>query len=446
MNVDKIENWSLGYAMLKPYAQLVHWLTHKRIIIEGIENIPTDKPVIFAPNHQNALMDAMVLVTTIPGQIVFLARADIFKNKTVAKALRFLKIMPVYRIRDGKDSLDKNEEIFDHTIRILSNNKQIGLFPEAQHIGMKSMVAHKKAIPRIAFLAGEKTNYNLDIQIVPVGIYYSHYWKFQRTLVVSYGKPVAVQPFYEQLKTEGERAATIALRDRLYDELKELVVHVHDKENYARYMQLVNLFKPVVRSKNALNKIRKNEMRTEQQTLHKLEARFQADPPIRDLFFEAIDRVTRLQRRLRLSDKTLAQGPINPVGGILKLILLFCTLPIILAGAVTNGPVYWATRYPYRKGIKDPQFWSSVSFGISLFAYPIWLTILWVVLSVVLKSGLWALFAVVLSIPIGILAWHLGQQVVSTIGRLRFFFNKRKPQYEELQQKRMELIHQFQEF
>ena len=57
----------------------------------GRENINPDDHLIFAPNHQNALMDALAVLFTTKGQPVFLARADIFKRKQLLQSFIFLK-------------------------------------------------------------------------------------------------------------------------------------------------------------------------------------------------------------------------------------------------------------------------------------------------------------------------------------------------------------------
>ena len=75
--------------------------------------------MIFAPNHHNALMDALAVLFTIPRQMVFLARADIFRKGVFANILTFLKILPIYRIRDGYSALQPNSEIFNKTVEVL---------------------------------------------------------------------------------------------------------------------------------------------------------------------------------------------------------------------------------------------------------------------------------------------------------------------------------------
>jgi 1-acyl-sn-glycerol-3-phosphate acyltransferase len=184
----KYEKWSLGYWFLKQYVKFADWLIHKKTVITGKEKIPPNKPIVFAPNHQNALSDPMAVLLNTRFQPVWLARADIFgKSKVVDAILKFLKIMPVYRLRDGKENLDKNEQTFANSIKVLEHNFALALFPEAAHSSKRQMLVHKKAVPRIVFMAEEKTNNQLDIQIVPTGIYYSHYWKFNRTVIVNFG-------------------------------------------------------------------------------------------------------------------------------------------------------------------------------------------------------------------------------------------------------------------
>ena len=112
---ETIEKKSLGYTVLKPYVDRVTKIFF-RTTSYNYENVPTDEILIYAINHQNALMDALAIISTAKTQPVFLARADIFKKKAVAKILTFLKILPIYRIRDGKESLRNNNAIFQKTL------------------------------------------------------------------------------------------------------------------------------------------------------------------------------------------------------------------------------------------------------------------------------------------------------------------------------------------
>ena len=220
--------WSFGYWCLKKYVSFADWLIHKKTIVNGKEKIPKNKPILFAPNHQNALADPMAILLHTRFQPVWLARADIFKSKTISVILRFLKIMPVYRLRDGKENLAKNDQTFANSIKVLENNFALALFPEAAHSGKRQMLVHKKAVPRIVFMAEEKANHKLDIHIVPAGIYYSHYWKFNRTVIVNFGDPIRVKDYLEEYRLN-TNAATLSLREKIADSILPLIINIKSK-------------------------------------------------------------------------------------------------------------------------------------------------------------------------------------------------------------------------
>ena len=112
---EDIEKKSLFYSILRPYVDLLT-TTYFRTKVHNFKNVPKDDIIIYAPNHQNALMDALAILATVHTEPVFLARADIFKKKMIEKILTFLRILPIYRIRDGKESLGNNDAIFQKTI------------------------------------------------------------------------------------------------------------------------------------------------------------------------------------------------------------------------------------------------------------------------------------------------------------------------------------------
>jgi 1-acyl-sn-glycerol-3-phosphate acyltransferase len=229
-----MKRWSKGYEALRTYVRFAFWLTHKRIVVVGRDLIPKEVPIIFAANHQNALMDPLAISCTNPLQTLWLARADIFKSKLARPALKFMKMVPIYRIRDGKDNLTNNELIFNQVTEVLKNKDSVALFPEAAHSGKRQMLQHKKAIPRIALEAEDKNNFQLGLQIVPVGIYYNHYWKFNRTLVVQYGSPIGIGQ-YKKRYADNPQNAMISLRDEIHEKLEPLTLQINSKELYQDY-------------------------------------------------------------------------------------------------------------------------------------------------------------------------------------------------------------------
>ncbi len=232
MGRENIEKYSAGYALFKRAVASWHDnIFYRKIIIVGSENINSDHHLIFAPNHQNALMDALAVLFTHKGQPVFLARADIFRRKTIASLLYFLKILPVYRLRDGFSALKANDEIFLKTIDVIKNKNGLVILPEGDHVGFRRLRQLKKGICRVAFHAEEATGFKLRIEVIPVGIEFSNYTRFRQVLTVVYGKPIEVSEYHELYKESPEKALN-ELRWRIASEMKKLMVHIESEEDY----------------------------------------------------------------------------------------------------------------------------------------------------------------------------------------------------------------------
>ncbi|HQB76923.1 MAG TPA: 1-acyl-sn-glycerol-3-phosphate acyltransferase, partial [Tenuifilaceae bacterium] len=227
---DDIEKWSMGYHLLKMYgSSLFHIYFPKEVV--GLDKIDFNDILIFAPNHQNALIDALAVLYTKNWQPVFLARADIFKKPLLDKFLTFLKIMPVYRIRDGYSNLQLNDAIFQKTLDILKNKNCLVILPEGNHDGHRRLRQLKKGIARIAFQAEEATGNTMNIKIVPVGLEYTHYYKFGSPMLIRFGEPICVSQYYNRYK-ENPAVANNELMEELASKMKEQMLHIGSEEHY----------------------------------------------------------------------------------------------------------------------------------------------------------------------------------------------------------------------
>ena len=106
ISFDNIDQHSRWYDFFMKYLSAAHnHVYYRNFFIIHPENIPPKgTPTFVIANHQNGMMDAMAILHTMykdGRQPVFIARGDIFKKDAVARVLRFLKILPVYRNRDG---------------------------------------------------------------------------------------------------------------------------------------------------------------------------------------------------------------------------------------------------------------------------------------------------------------------------------------------------------
>ena len=235
-------NYDFRIALVKiPIKSALRLNFRKMLFMGRKENVSKKKPIIFASHHSNALLDALLLVYA--GyhfkQFVFLARSDIFKQKFVAWILRGMRIIPVFRIRDGKDNLEKNKDIFNSAARILKKNNPIALFPEARHNPKQSLLPIQKAVPRIVLPTEASLNFELNSQIVPVSIYYRDVFEFLTDVYITFGTPIEVSQ-YKDVYAENPNLATNQLRQDLETSLKSLVVNIWNDEFYEEYKDAID--------------------------------------------------------------------------------------------------------------------------------------------------------------------------------------------------------------
>ena len=220
MKEKPIDRWSFRYSSFKFYCSIFHRIFYRTIQVKFRERIPKGVPVIFAPNHQNALMDALGPLFTSGHDLVFVARADLFKNAFLAGILHLFKMYPIYRIRDGVGEMSKNEEIFQKAIDVLDRGKcPFVIMPEGNHGDKRRLRPLVKGIFRIAFRAQEKYEDREGVQIVPVGIDYSHYSNFRSRMLIVYGHPVSVGKYYQHYREDPAKGINI-FRDVLSDEMR----------------------------------------------------------------------------------------------------------------------------------------------------------------------------------------------------------------------------------
>ena len=100
----------------------------------GKENIPHEGAILFSPNHQNALLDPLLVGTTTGKSIYSLTRSDVFGGP-LQWFFDAMQTLPIYRIRDGYDQLKKNQAVFEQCYTLLGDKKHMMMFSEGMHHG-----------------------------------------------------------------------------------------------------------------------------------------------------------------------------------------------------------------------------------------------------------------------------------------------------------------------
>lgn len=297
-------------------------LFYHPIEINGRENIPMHSGrLIFAPNHQSAFLDAVLVAIFSSRPIYFLTRADVFVFP-FKYFLRSLNMMPVYRRRDGYKTLSKNEAVFETCSRLLQEDKPILLFPEASQELVHYLRPLSRGLSRIAFKAQKDDERAL--YIIPVGINFFHQLKGGCKLILNFGKPIDVKQIISQDKTEHIQLNMI--RDACYKGIKELLLIPDNSEAYKEQMSYLN------RKYNSFS-------------------------------FENL-------RQQIASGHEAAPYPAIPFHSILLTISSIPNLPFHILS--------WLVIYFF---VKDPTFQASIKISLIMFIYPLFLLTCFVLIS-----------------------------------------------------------------
>lgn len=244
------------YSILHLLVRITLPLYYRKIHVNGLENVPTDKPILLAVNHQNAFLDGVLVAYKLKRQIYFLTRSDVFKGKWAGKILRSMNLVPIYRSQDGT-GVENNKEVFKWCYKTLQENKPVLIFPEGTCEPHKHMFSLKKGMARIALGAVESFP-NMDLQVVPVALNYSNHMDFRSTVWVDFAPPVSVKNIVQSCSSSGE--CVKLLTKKVEDELRKIVLHI-DKENYHHHNEIVmhniEVYEPI--SAAELQKISKHE-------------------------------------------------------------------------------------------------------------------------------------------------------------------------------------------
>ncbi len=432
------------YQFLKQGVKLCRIGFYRKRSVVGIENLPKGKPYILAANHQNAFMDPIMIAISIGWvQTFYLVRADIFKKKLASKILHALNMMPIYRMRDGSDSIEKNKAIFEKCYDILKGGNPIMIFPEGNHSNIKHLRPVKKGIARIAFGAEEKYNFELDLQIVPVGVNYSNHTNVGATLQVNFGKPISLSD-YKEAFLKDESKTLVDVRSKVHQKISDLIIDIKS-EHYNLIEDIRKIFEYELSEKSFnLDK----EIKNSQALISSLQSK-KVEVEIAEKMKILVSNIKVKSHQLGLKLFAINSKTYNLGNLLLQSFLLVFFSPFFILGLIVNYLPFQLPSIVVKKMIKDVHFHSSLKMGFALVMFPLFYIILFGILSIFVNN-LWMILSfLTLSFISGFIAinWFYKWREVSQKLKVNRLFKSKK--YQDLIKNKRELkslINQFHTF
>lgn len=396
---SKMTDFNLFYTLCFPVVQFATLCHYRRIVIKGKDNIPDDGKYILAPCHQNALMDPLVVLYMENKPVVFLARADIFKKPVARLLLTWLRISPVYRIRDGRDQLSNNEAIFNTARQVVEEGMPLCLMAEGTHNDKHQLLPLVKGMFRIAGATQMELG-DSPLYIVPVGLDYDDYERPYSSVMVNVGKPIDVRNFMDDFESK-EPVALNRMRDALTSALKAQIHQVDSVEHYNdEYAYCHSKTQEVLRQSKKRNTAW-NRFQARQQVSRLVASMTESEREACYLegarFAEECSRKgVPLWYASKCSSTSRVAWAIRT--GVMLIVLLLAVvlcwemLPLWL---LSNPIVYLPTHLIAKAKVKDPQFRSSINYAIRLVLTLVYSIVLFVVFCIS-RGFFWALGIVLL--------------------------------------------------
>jgi 1-acyl-sn-glycerol-3-phosphate acyltransferase len=159
--------WITGIAL--------HWF-YSDIRIVGAEKIPASSPLLIAVNHQNALVDSLIVGWLVPRRITMTAKATLADNPFIAILFRILHVVPLRRVSDeirkqNGLSIDRsrNARAFEEIFDLLEANGALLIFPEGKSHNEAGLEPLKTGLARVALQARDERGIT-SLRILPLGL------------------------------------------------------------------------------------------------------------------------------------------------------------------------------------------------------------------------------------------------------------------------------------
>lgn len=384
------------YSVLRYFIKLGTWLYFGKVDTTNAKNYKGG--LIYALNHQNGLLDPIVVAVDIDRQVSFVARSDIFKSSFANSFFRGVKMLPIYRQRDKVNTLEKNEETFQVMTDRLTINDSLVIFPEGNQAEKRKIRSLKKGFARMAFQTMEKTNWSTELNVIPIGINYEDTQKVGSDVLINFGELIDVRNYkelYKQDEAEALKEITLDLKAKL----KDVCIHIENEEHYDSIDTLRYMFREDLISKYKIRGSRQEqEFKADKRSIKFFESLLEENSTALNPVQEQIMEYGETIEKYKLNNSSFNKSRKSAVSILMNILGFIFAAPVYWYGLLVNVIPFKLTGYITRSRVSDPMFHPTVNFTIGSFLYSIW----WIILAIViwvLTSG-WLALLFFLTIPI----------------------------------------------
>ena len=435
---------SLFLKAFRAYLQFVNsGLYFKKEHVLGLENVPVNgTPTIIVSNHQNCLNDPLcVCLQLTDRRMNFLARANVFNIPIFNKALRAMGLLPAYRMGyEGLAHVRRNSETFEDAGNALMDGETVMLYPEGGHQDKRWLGQFKLGYLRIAFAAAEKMEFKEDLVILPSCNHYSNYFHARTEMLIRFGKPISLKPYYERYQEE-PRATMMEINARVHSAIKEMMLHVDDIEHYDQidWLRENEYGKRYARRHGFKFNYLPSRLLSDQALVNDLQKASAEHPEEMESIYKDTAEVISGIKELNVRDWLFRRKP-RAISAVLRGLALLILLPLFIVSIIPTALLFIVPEIFLKKMIKDQMFISTFRLAVSaLITIPLCMLIpsalLWVF------AGFWWALGYFVAFPfMFLLAWNYMRLFMKFLGTCRFVARKNRARIKEIHKKRLSVF------
>ena len=435
---------SLFLKAFRTYLQFVNsGLYFKKEHVIGLENVPVNgTPTIIVSNHQNCLNDPLcVCLQLTDRRMNFLARANVFNIPIFNKALRAMGLLPAYRMGyEGLAHVRRNSETFEDAGNALMDGETVMLYPEAGHQDKRWLGTFKLGYLRIAFAAAEKMEFKEDVMILPSCNHYSNYFHARTEMLIKFGKPISLKPYYERYQEE-PRATMMEINALVRDEIMAMMLHIGDLDHYDQidWLRENEYGKKYAREHGFKFNYLPSRLLSDQALVNALQQASEEHPEEMESIYQDTAEVMKGISELNIRDWLFRRKP-RVISAALRGLALLVLLPLFIVSIIPTALLFILPEIFLKKMIKDQMFISTFRLAVSaLITIPLCMLVpaalLWIFV------GFWWALGYFVAFPfMFLLAWNYMRLFMKFLGTCRFVNRKNRPKIKEIHKKRLSIF------
>jgi len=407
------------YRILKLLIGIGVRLYYRQIKVKNAQFLAHQGPIIIIANHPNTLMDAWIIGQVCSQPIHFLAKGTFFNSPFKRWILNSLNMIPINRQVDGNTDGVSNNLSFEACYKVLEAGKTLVIFPEGNSVMERQLRALKTGTARIALEVQKRNKGNLNLLIVPVGIFYSQAEKFRSSVFVNFGKGELVKETIDE--NGGISIASKRLTARLRLLLEQVLVSTESKEQEKLIEDVSDILRPYrpvkgIEGKAELMKSIKVEMEEIQLT----------QPYLLDEIQQICNSIKWKKTQLKIKSdfiKNRFKSKVYLAKLAISIVYVIILLPVFLFGIVHSFLPFKLTEYLMPKLIKNIEYYAPIAVLIGLIVYPLNYFLLFQLTNYVFDLNLIVKIIYLLAMPItGMFAYYFVRFLHSFSFRWKYFF------------------------